>query len=79
MEIRLVAAEMVFWRTCCIYKILDQVRTDNIRELLDVSMPITAQGLMKQLLWYGHLQRMEEEMFPKGVWEWLAAIKLETP
>jgi hypothetical protein len=24
----------------------------------------------KQLVWYGHLQRMSEERWPKKIWEW---------
>jgi hypothetical protein len=37
---------------------------------MDLDKTIIDRVEERQLLWYGHLQRMSEERWPKKIWEW---------
>jgi hypothetical protein len=37
---------------------------------MDLDKTISDRVEEKQLVWYGHLQRMSEERWPKKIWEW---------
>jgi hypothetical protein len=56
---------MDFLRTSCGISRLDHVRNDRIKGIMDLDRVEE-----KQLVWYGHLQRMSEERWPKKIWEW---------
>jgi hypothetical protein len=49
------------WRSCGISR-LDHVRNDMIKEIMDLDKAITDRVEEKQLVWYGHLQRMSREV-----------------
>jgi hypothetical protein len=49
---------------------LDHVRNDRIKEIMDLDKTFIDRVEEKQLVWYGHLQRMSEERWPKKILEW---------
>jgi hypothetical protein len=44
---------------------------------MDLDKTIIDRVEEKQLVWYGHLQRMSEERWPKKIWEWTPTWKKE--
>jgi hypothetical protein len=67
---KLQAFQMDFLRRNCGISRLDHVRNDRIKEIMDLDKTIIDRVEEKQLVWYGHLQRMSEERWPKKIWEW---------
>jgi hypothetical protein len=61
---------MDFLRRSCEISRSDRVRNDRKKEIMDLDKTITDRVQEKQLVWYGHLQRMSEERWPKKIWEW---------
>jgi hypothetical protein len=61
---------MDFLRRSCGISRLDHIRNDRIKEIMDLDKTIIDRVEEKQLIWYGHLQRMSEERWPKKIWEW---------
>jgi hypothetical protein len=49
---------------------LDHVRNVRIKEIMDLDKTFIDRVEEKQLVWYGHLQRMSEERWTKTIWEW---------
>jgi hypothetical protein len=41
-----------------------------MKEIMDLDKTIIDRVEEQQLVWYGHLQRMSEERWPKKIWEW---------
>ena len=64
-ENRLKALEMDFWRRACGVSRLDHVRNEEIRRRAQREQDIMDTINMKRLIWYGHVQRMPEERWPK--------------
>jgi hypothetical protein len=67
---KLQAFQMDFIRRSCEISRSDRVRNDRIKEIMDLDKTITDRVEEKQLVRYGHLQRMSEERWPKKIWEW---------
>jgi hypothetical protein len=67
---KLQAFQMDFLRRSCRISRLYHVRNDRIKEIMDLDKTINDRVEEKQLVWYGHLQGMSEERWPKKIWEW---------
>jgi hypothetical protein len=67
---KLQAFQMDFLQRSCGISRLDHVRNDRIKEIMDLDKMIIDRVEERQLVWYGHLQRMSEERWPKKIWEW---------
>ncbi|XP_045477899.1 uncharacterized protein LOC123683046 [Harmonia axyridis] len=52
---------------------LQKIRNEEIRRLMGVDGTLYEDIEAKQLIWYGHLQRMDEQRLPKKVFEWVPA------
>jgi hypothetical protein len=61
---------LVILRRSCGISRSDHVQNDRIKEIMDLDKTIIDRVEEKQLVWYGHLQRMSEERWPKKIWEW---------
>lgn len=68
---RLLALEMDFWRRSCGVSRMDHVRNSTIRQTMGIEKTIIDAIETKQLSWYGHLERMDEDRWPKRVWKWI--------
>jgi hypothetical protein len=51
------AVEMSFWRRCCVLTL-----EDIIREITETEETLTDTVDAKQLKWYGHMERMDEDL-----------------
>jgi hypothetical protein len=58
------------WRRCCGLTLEDHVRNYVIRNIMETEVTPTDTIEAKQLKWYGHIKRMEEERLPKKICEW---------
>nr|CAH7762053.1 unnamed protein product [Callosobruchus chinensis] len=67
---KMLSLEMDFWIRSSRHSKLDHVRNDRIREIMDVQETILDTIGSKRLTWYGHLERMANNRWPKKVWEW---------
>lgn len=67
---KLKAVEMDFLRRACRVSRLDHVRNDIIRERANVTVSITDKIESRQLVWYGHIKRMNDERWPKRILEY---------
>lgn len=65
---RLEAVEMKYLRRVKGITLRDHIRSQQIREELDIQ-PLTNFIQKKQLSWWGHLQRLDENRAVKKVWE----------
>jgi len=70
MSRKLLSTEMMCWRRCLGLTLLDRVRNETIRERMNAQITIMDYIGEKQLKWYGHLRRMNEERIPLKVWNW---------
>lgn len=68
---RLLAAEMGFWRRCCRLTLLDKVRNEVIRERMNIQTTIVDTTEAKSLRWYGHVNRMDYNRWPKKLLHWI--------
>lgn len=68
---RLTALEMDYWRRSCRISRLDHVRNETIRQMMNVQGTILDTIDRKRLIWYGHLQRMGDNRWPKKIWQWV--------
>ncbi|XP_043498441.1 uncharacterized protein LOC122525861 [Polistes fuscatus] len=59
--------EMDFWRRAAGVSRRDKIRNTRILEIMDVKHTIIDDIKTKQLRWFGHVQRMEDERLPKQV------------
>ena len=53
-----------------IMTIKDKIRNNIIKQKMNVTRSLLDDIKTKQLQWYGHVQRMEEERLPKEVMKW---------
>ena len=65
------ALEMDFWRRACGVSRLEHVRNDEIRRKVHRNKDIMDTINMKRLIWYGHVQKMPEERWPKRMLDWV--------
>ena len=70
MEKMLMATEMDFWRRAAGKSRIEKMRNDRIREIMGVGHTIVDDIKTKQLIWYGHVQRMAENRLPKQILLW---------
>lgn len=68
---RLKALEMDYWRRSCGVSRLEHITNEEIRRRMEVDGTIIDTIENKRLLWYGHMQRMTNERWPKRVWDWV--------
>lgn len=52
---------------------LDHVRNITIRKSMGVQRTIIDTVETKRLLWYVHLERINDSRWPKKVWQWIPA------
>ena len=61
----------IFRRRACGVSRLDHVRNEEIRRRVQRDKDIMDTINMKRLIWYGHVQRMPEERWPKKMLDWI--------
>jgi hypothetical protein len=66
------AVEISSWRRCCGLTLEDHVRNYIIRKIMETEVTLTDSVEAKQLKWYGHTKRVEENRLPKQIYEWTA-------
>ncbi|XP_060525285.1 uncharacterized protein LOC132701394 [Cylas formicarius] len=64
------ATEMDFWRRAAGRLRTERVPNEVIRTTMKVGHTISDEIRTKQLKWYGHVQRMEEQQLPKQILTW---------
>ena len=62
---KLNSTEMDFWRRLARISMKDKIRNNIIKQKMNVTRSLLEDIKTKQLKWYGHVQRMEEERLPK--------------
>jgi hypothetical protein len=62
---KLDSTEMDFWRRSATISRKDKIRNTIIKQKVKVTRSLLEDIKTKQLRWYGHVQRMEEERLPK--------------
>ena len=65
------ATEMDFWRRSAGITRRDHVRNERVHEIMDAKQTIVHEIMTKQLVWYGHVQRMADDRLPKKVLDWV--------
>jgi len=70
-EKRLKAMEMDFWRQACGMSSIEHLRNDEIRRRSQRKKDIMDTINIKRLIWYGHVQRMPAERWPKRMLDWV--------
>ena len=69
----LLSLEMDFWKRSAKVSKLDHIRP---YEIMKVDHDIITTIEKKRLVWYGHIQRMGEERWPKKVLNWIPPPEL---
>ena len=64
------ATEMDFWRRATGGSRREKIRNTKIGEIMKVENTLADDVHMKQLVWYGHSQRMEDDRLTKKVIKW---------
>lgn len=64
------ATEMDFWRRAAGRSRIERITNTRIREIMNVDHTIVDDIRDKQLIWFGHVQRMPQSRLPKQVLEW---------
>lgn len=67
---KLLATEMDFWRRSARISRLEHIRNERIREIMKAPTTIIDEIRTKQLIWFGHVQRMNQERLPKKIIDW---------
>jgi hypothetical protein len=67
---RLLATEVDYWRRSARKSRRERIRNTVIREMMEVGKTIIERIEQKQLQWYGHKKRMENDRLPKTAMEW---------
>lgn len=62
--------ELDFMRRSLQYTRMDRIRTEDIWREMEVEISITRRLENKTLRWYGHVQRMNEERWPRAIMNW---------
>lgn len=66
----LTATEMDFWRRAAGRSRMERITNNRIREIMKVDRTIMDDIKNKQLIWFGHVQRMPETRLPKQALQW---------
>ncbi|XP_045460891.1 uncharacterized protein LOC123671210 [Harmonia axyridis] len=66
---------MDYWRRAAGRFRLERARNERIRETMGVKQTIVEEVRVKQLKWYGHVQRMTPKRLPKQLLDWVPAGK----
>lgn len=69
-EKMLMATEMDFWRRSAGRSRIERIRNERIREIMGVKSNIVNDIRTKQLIWFGHVQRMPDNRIPKKIFKW---------
>ncbi|XP_045464709.1 uncharacterized protein LOC123673965 [Harmonia axyridis] len=69
-EKMLMATEMDFWRRSAGRSRTERIRNERIREIMGVKSNIVNDIRTKQLIWFGHVQRMPDNRIPKKIFKW---------
>ncbi|XP_045471806.1 uncharacterized protein LOC123678703 [Harmonia axyridis] len=64
------ATEMDFWRRSAGRSRIERIRNEGIREIMGVKSNIVNDIRTKQLIWFGHVQRMPDNRIPKKIFKW---------
>ncbi|CAH0395288.1 unnamed protein product [Bemisia tabaci] len=65
------ATEMDFWRRSAGISRRDRVRNERVRQIMGVENDIIFDVMTRQLVWYGHVNRMTDERLPKKSLDWV--------
>lgn len=68
---KLLATEMDFWRRSARISRRERIRNEVIRDKMKCKKSIIDFVEHKQLKWYGHVRRMEQERLPKNIIDWI--------
>ena len=63
--------EMYFWRRSSLISRKDKIKNEVIKNKMNVKNNTIDYVKQKQLQWYGHVKRMQEERLPSKVLEWI--------
>ena len=67
---QLLSTEMNHLRRSCRLRRVDRVRNETIRNMMGMERDIVDEVQRKQLIWYGHMCRMDEERISNRVLQW---------
>ncbi|PSN48045.1 hypothetical protein C0J52_09109 [Blattella germanica] len=67
---RIRTVELDYMRRCLQLTREDRVRNEVVRERMGISCSLTKTLENKSLQWYGHVERMSEERWPKKILQW---------
>ncbi|XP_030751610.1 uncharacterized protein LOC115879104 [Sitophilus oryzae] len=67
---KLLSLEMDFWRRSCRISRLEHISNQRLREIIGEKETILDAIDGKILSWYGHLQRMDDNRWPKRIHSW---------
>ncbi|CAH0393483.1 unnamed protein product [Bemisia tabaci] len=65
------ATEMDFWRRSAGISRRDRVRNERVRQIMGVENDIIFDVMTRQLVWFGHVNRMTEGRLPKKLLDWV--------
>lgn len=68
---KILTVEMDFLRRSCRISRSDHIRNDEIRQRTKVTETVIDRIEYKQLMWYGHVKRMENERWPRRIMEYI--------
>lgn len=54
---------------------LDHVRNEEIKKRMGMEKDIIDEVEKKWLQWYGHMRRMDDDRWPKRIWDWKSFAK----
>jgi len=66
---------MDFWRRSAGRSRLEKATNDKITEIMKVETTIVDEIQHRQLIWYGHVERMELTRIPKQILKWTPTEK----
>ena len=69
------AAEMDFFRRSCRRSKLDRVRNETIRAEMNIDRTIIDEIERRQLTWFGHVKRLEDDRWPCKILEWIPPVR----
>ena len=69
--------EMDYWRRCCKLTKLDREKSEEIERRMEIDIDIMETIEVKKLRWYGHVQRMDVNRWPKRVMQWVPPHRIK--
>ena len=69
--------EMDFLRRSARCSRLEKIRNNVIREKMSIKNSVLNCIRYKELNWYGHVQRMDQERFPRRIWNGARLVDYE--